>query len=622
MPNSYHCIVVGAGHAGIEAALLPARMGVKTLMVNYAFSTIGLMSCNPALGGVGKGQLVRETDILGGEMGRAADVTGIQFRTLNASKGPAVHSSRCQSDRAGYSAYMQDVIRHQPNLSFVEGEAVEVMVYNGRVTGLKMADGVVFEAPNVIITAGTFLNGRIHLGPEITPGGRIDEKPSLLLAENLKDLGFVIRNFKTGTPPRLDGRTIDYSRMTAQYSDAAFVPFSYRTPEIPKDKKLVPCWITETTARTHAIIKENFHLSPMYSGQIDATGVRYCPSIEDKLKKFATKERHPVFIEPDGIDTPVVYPNGISTGLPKDVQEAFVHTIPGLEKAEFIRYGYSIEHGVIYAEELKGSLESKRIAGLFFAGQLNGTTGYEEAAVQGCVAGINAALRAQNKAPFILRRDEAYAGVLIDDLITKGTNEPYRMFTSRVEYRLVVREDNTDERLAAYAHGFGVMSDAAYDAIRQKYEMVQRVRARLRAVSGGPKELNTILEARGSAAMAQLMPLSDVLRRPNVRYEDLSPLDPELAAVPAAVAARVEYDLKYEGFIERQHKDIAKFRHLENIKIPDGFEYKGIPSLSFEACQKLSAVRPATLAQANRISGITPAAITILMIALKKHFAK
>jgi tRNA uridine 5-carboxymethylaminomethyl modification enzyme len=617
--QTFGCIVIGAGHAGIEAALVPARMGVPTLMINYSFDTIGQMSCNPAIGGVGKGQLVREVDLLGGAMGLVADRTGIQFRQLNTSKGRAVRSSRAQADRARYRAHMQDVVRGQAGLTFYAGEAVEVLVAHGRVSGVKAADGIVFTAPSVIITAGTFLNGRMHLGPKIIPGGRIGEKASLALATNLQELGFVLRNFKTGTPPRLDGRTIDYARLKPQHSDDPPVPFSFRTPGIPPEQPLLPCWLTQTTARTHEIISNNFHLSPMYSGQIDATGVRYCPSIEDKLKKFAGKESHPVFLEPDWIDTPVVYPNGVSTGLPERVQEEFIRTIPGLEKAAFLNYGYSIEHGVIYAEELKHTLESKRSAGLFMAGQINGTTGYEEAAAQGMVAGINAARCVKGEEPFVLGREEAYAGVLIDDLITKGTNEPYRMFTSRVEYRLIVREDNTDERLARYGHRFGLITDAEMAAIDQKYEKVRRLQARLREVSVVPQQMDAALASSGSAPLQQRAALYDILKRPQMSYAQVAAFDEELAAADAAVAARVEYDVKYEGFIARQKKDVEKFRHLERIAIPEGFDYAAVSGISHEVREKLRRVRPATLGQAHRISGVTPAAMTVLMIHLRKQ---
>ncbi|MBF0121987.1 MAG: tRNA uridine-5-carboxymethylaminomethyl(34) synthesis enzyme MnmG [Candidatus Omnitrophica bacterium] len=620
MSKSYGCIVIGAGHAGIEAALAPARMGVATLMVNLSFDTIGQMSCNPAIGGVGKGQLVREVDILGGEMGLAADRCGIQFRQLNASKGQAVRSSRCQADREQYRLYMQRVVRAQAHLDFYAGEAVEIVVEAGVVRGLKMADGSIFISSMVIVTCGTFLNGRMHVGTRITPGGRIDEPPSISLAKNLQDLGFVLRNFKTGTPARLDGRTIDYTRLDRQDSDMPPIPFSFKTPCIPKEQKLLPCWITHTDERTHQIIRENFHLSPMYSGQIDATGVRYCPSIEDKLKKFPERPSHHVFLEPDGIETSIVYPNGVSTGLPESVQEAFMRTIPGLKKVSFVRYGYSIEHAVIYTEELTHGLESKRISGLFFAGQVNGTTGYEEAAVQGTIAGINAALKVQGKAPFHLRRDEAYVGVLIDDLITKGTNEPYRMFTSRVEYRLLVREDNTDRRLFGHAHRLGLMTDEQYSMIQRKYDRIEQGIVRLSQARVRPQVINPILEPLGSAPIKQSVPLGDILRRPLVTFEMIRGLDEELSVLSEDVALQIEYTVKYAGFIDRQKKEVEKFRHLENIHIPAGFVYQGISGLSREIQQKLEAARPVNLGQANRISGVTPAAISILMVAIKKYY--
>ena len=517
---------------------------------------------------------------------------------------------------------MQDVVARQANLTFYAGEAAEILVVNGRVAGVRTVDGNIFHAPTVVITAGTFLNGRMHTGPKITPGGRIDERPSLELARNLIDLGFVLRNFKTGTPPRLDARTIDHARLKPQGSDEAIIPFSFRTKTIPSDQPLLPCWLTHTNERTHQIIRDNFHLSPMYSGQIDATGVRYCPSIEDKLKKFADKQSHPVFLEPDGIDTHIVYPNGISTGLPESVQEEFVRTITGLEHVEFVRYGYSIEHGVIYAEELDHTLGSKRIQGLFFAGQINGTTGYEEAAVQGIVAGINAALMARDEAPFILRRDEAYAGVLIDDLITKGTNEPYRMFTSRVEYRLLVREDNTDERLGRHGHRFGLITDEEMAGIDRKYAQVRQIEARLKEIVVPRTQINPVLEGLGSSPVTERAVLYDILKRPHVMWAHVACLDGELASASVDVASRVEYDVKYEGFIVHQQKEVERFRHLENIRIPPELDYGSITAISYEVREKLKRFMPATLGQANRISGVTPAAISVLMIYLRKYFAE
>lgn len=620
--KKFDVIVIGAGHAGIEAALLPARMGIKTLMINLSEETIGEMSCNPAIGGVGKGQLVRELDILGGEMGLAADKNGIQFRQLNASKGPAVRSSRAQIDRVRYRNYMHHVVRYQPNLSFFAGEVAEIVVAGGQTRGVKTVCGEMFETANVIVTAGTFLNGRMHIGKKIIPGGRIDEKPSLLLAKSLQDLGFVIRNFKTGTPPRLDGRTIDYTHMTPQGSDCPPVPFSYRTQAIPAEQKLLPCWITHTTKATHKIIEDNFHLSPMYSGQIDATGVRYCPSIEDKLKKFGLSESHHIFLEPDGINTPTVYPNGISTGLPEEVQEAFVRTIPGLEKVQFIKYGYSIEHGVIYAEELKHTLESKRVKGLFFAGQVNGTTGYEEAAVQGAIAGINAALNVQQKPPFMLGRAEAYAGVLIDDLITKGTNEPYRMFTSRVEYRLIVREDNTDARLMKYARMFGLMSDEDARRIEKKYETVREAMEYVARTRISAEVVNPVLEGVATAVAIGSANLKDILKRPQMTFALLAGVDLYLGGLAKEVGEHVEYNVKYDGFIERQMKEVEKFKHLENIVIPEDFDLATVKELSHEVRQKLLQFKPVTLGQANRISGVTPAAISVLMMALRRHFSR
>ena len=619
MGRRYNVIVIGGGHAGVEAALASSRMGLKTLMVTLFFDTIGQMSCNPAIGGVGKGQLVKEIDALGGEMALAADRTGIQFRQLNASKGQAVRSSRCQSDRKLYKLYMQNVVRYQENMDVLEGKVGGLLVKSGEICGIKTEDDKEIHCPSVVITTGTFLKGRIHIGKEIIPGGRINEPNSVRLADNIKDLGFEVLLFKTGTPPRLDGATIDFSQLEPQYSDNPPVPFSFRTPCIPADQKLVPCHITHTSEQTHEIIRANFHQSPMYSGQIQATGVRYCPSIEDKLKKFADKKSHQIFLEPEGLDTDEYYPNGISTGLPKEVQEDFVHMIKGLEKVKIVRYGYSIEHGVIPPTELMPSLETKKIKGLFLAGQINGTTGYEEAAGQGIVAGINAALRAQGKPPFILGRHESYIGVLIDDLTTKGTDEPYRMFTSRVEYRLIIREDNADRRLSKYGHDLGLVSEGEYHRIERKYELINKEIEHLQQTKINPgTPLDKELVKYGSTPLRQPTTLSDLLKRPEITYAMIAPYDGHLKNFPKPVIDQVEYEIKYSGFIQRQLKEVDRFKHAENIKIPLGIDYEQVQGLSREIRQKLKKFSPLNLGQAHRISGVTPAAISVLMVYLRK----
>ena len=621
MSQHFDVIVIGGGHAGVEAALAASRMGAATLMMTFSKHTIGQMSCNPAIGGVGKGQLVKEIDALGGEMGLAADRTGIQFRQLNASKGQAVRSSRCQSDRKRYKEYIQRVVLSQPNLSVIEDKAAEVIVTNGRVTGLKSEGGLTFACRTVVVTTGTFLRGRIHVGREITPAGRVGEPNSTRLADNFEDLGFEVVLFKTGTPPRIDGKSIDFSQLTPQFSDDVPVPFSFRTPEIPQDQPLLPCHITFTNERTHQIIADNMHLSPMYSGQIEATGVRYCPSIEDKLDKFSGKNSHHVFLEPEGLDTDEYYPNGISTGLPLAVQEEFVHSIAGLEHAVITQPGYSIEHGVVPPTSLKPNLETKTVGGLFLAGQINGTTGYEEAGAQGLMAGINATLYARDAEPFILRRDEAYIGVLIDDLTTKGTQEPYRMFTSRVEYRLIVREDNADKRLSGHGHRLGILDDRTYAGIEAKYALITREIRHLRETRIHPgKEINARLAEYSSSPLLQPASLADLIKRPELCYATVAPWDGELKDCPPKVIEQIEYELKYEGFIQRQLKDVEKFKHLENIRIPGELDYDAIPGLSIEVRQKLKCFTPLNLGQANRISGITPAAISLLMVYLRKHF--
>ncbi len=620
MIRPFECVVIGGGHAGIEAALASSRMGVSTLMITMSFDTIGQMSCNPAIGGVGKGQLVKEIDALGGEMGLAADRTGIQFRQLNASKGQAVRSSRCQSDRKCYKLYMQNVVRNQKNLTVIEGLVAEIIVRAGAVRGVKTEAGETLETKGVVVTTGTFLRGLIHVGTSITPGGRVDEPAACQLTDNLKDLGFEILRFKTGTPPRLDGRTIDYSQLIRQDSDNPPVPFSFKTKEIPSDQSLLPCHMTQTNAKTHEIIRNNLSCSPMYSGRIKATGVRYCPSIEDKIVKFADKKSHTIFLEPEGLDTHLVYPNGISNGLPVAAQEELIHSIKGLEKTVMVRPGYAIEHGVIPPTELRPSLETRKVQGLFLAGQINGTTGYEEAAAQGIMAGINAALYVQSKPPFVLGRHESYIGVLIDDLTTKGTDEPYRMFTSRVEYRLIIREDNADKRLAKYGHQFGLITDAQHAAIQKKYALIAEEIKHLADTKARPGgELEKILEKFGSTPLAKVTSLREILKRPEVRYAMIADFDGGLKELPQSVIDQVEYEIKYEGFIEQQLKEVDRFKHIELIRIPEGIEYSKISGISREIAEKLTKRRPVSLGQASRISGVTPAAISILMVYFRKQ---
>ncbi len=616
--NGYDIIVIGAGHAGIEASFACARMGCATLLITLNKDTIGAMSCNPAIGGVGKGQLVKEIDALGGAMARAADACGMQFRILNASKGAAVQSSRAQIDMQMYGRYMKHLLKKQKNLCIKEAEAAKLIVEAGMVKGVFTAQGQKFKAGAVIISCGTFLNGLIHVGLKNFSAGRINEPAAKFLAQNLMDLGFKTMRFKTGTCPRLDKNSIDFSGLTVQEGDDPARPFSFFNKR--PIKKQAPCYITYTNTEAHKIILDNLNRSPLYTGKINATGVRYCPSIEDKVVRFSGKERHQIFLEPQGFKTDEVYPNGLSTSLPEDVQLRVLHSIKGLENARVIRYGYGIEHEVVTPTQLNPALETKLIRNLYLAGQINGTTGYEEAAALGLTAGINAALRIKNKEPLILDRASSYIGVLIDDLVTKGTNEPYRMFTSRVEYRLILREDNADLRLSEAGYNLGLLSKKDYRKVREKKEAIKKGLAFLRTTRVKPDPIiNAGLSRLGASAIKKPATLEELLRRPEINLGHLRKLDHMGLAIPKPVFSLIETQVKYSGFIQRQKKDVENFRNLEKIKLPQGMDYAGIPGLSREVSEKLTHFLPFNLGQASRISGVTPAAISLLMVYLRKQ---
>jgi len=614
--NNFDVIVIGAGHAGIEAALVCARLGVKTLILTLNINSIGKMSCNPAIGGVGKGQLVKEIDALGGSMGKAADACAIQFRILNSSKGPAVQSSRAQIDMHKYSRYMQRLLKHQKNLIIKESEAKKLIVKDGKVLGV-VTDKEEIYAKCVIICPGTFLDGLIHVGLRHFSGGRINEHASIGLADNLKELGFNLLRFKTGTCPRLDKNTVDFTNLIRQDGDAIPKPFSFSTVKLKE--KQISCFITYTNKKTHEIIRANLDRSPLYSGKIKATGVRYCPSIEDKIVKFSDKERHQVFLEPEGLGVCEIYPNGVSTSLPEDVQLKILTSIPGLEKAKVIRFGYGIEHIVVEPTQIFPSLETKLIKNLYLAGQINGTTGYEEAAAQGLVAGINAALRIQNKEPFILDRASSYIGVLIDDLTTKGTLEPYRMFTSRVEYRLILREDNADLRLSRMGFDLGLLNSATYHKVENKQKSIKEGMDFLKKTRIKPdKKINTKLTQLKSAVLNRIVSLEDLLKRPQISIKDLKTMHKLKPGILESAWQQIEIEVKYAGFIQRQLKDTERFKHLEKIRLPLDFDYSSLSGISREIREKLAKFKPLNLGQASRISGITPAAISLLMVYLRK----
>ncbi|AEE25193.1 tRNA uridine-5-carboxymethylaminomethyl(34) synthesis enzyme MnmG [Paraglaciecola chathamensis] len=618
--QQFDVIVVGGGHAGTEAALAAARMGSNTLLLTHNIETLGQMSCNPAIGGIGKGHLVKEIDALGGSMATAIDKAGIQFRTLNSSKGPAVRATRAQADRSLYRSAIRDIVEHQDNLTIFQQSCDDLIVENDQVTGVVTQMGLKFHARSVVITVGTFLGGTIHIGMENYKGGRAGDPPSIALADRLRALPFRVSRLKTGTPARLDARTLDYSVMQEQLGDSPTPVFSFMGKREDHPRQIA-CYITHTNSKTHDIIRGGLDRSPMYTGVIEGIGPRYCPSIEDKINRFADKDSHQIFVEPEGLNSIEVYPNGISTSLPFDVQFELVRSIKGFENAHIIRPGYAIEYDFFDPRDLKQTLETKFIKGLFFAGQINGTTGYEEAGAQGLVAGANASLQCQGKDPLILRRDEAYMGVLIDDLATMGTKEPYRMFTSRAEYRLLLREDNADIRLTTKGHELGLVDEERWQAFNRKLEAIELERQRLRDTWVHPKHaaadvLNPLLKN----ALSKENTLEDLIRRPEMTYETLmkvTDFGPGIADPKAA--EQVEIQIKYAGYIERQQEEIAKSRKNENTLIPVDFDYSQISGLSNEVVAKLTDAKPETLGLASRISGITPAAISLLLVYLKKH---
>ena len=614
--GEYDVIVVGAGHAGCEAALAPARMGLKTLMLSITLEAIAMMPCNPSIGGTGKGHLVREIDALGGEMGLNIDRTFIQSRMLNTAKGPAVHSLRAQADKQLYHESMKKVIENTENLDMKQAEVTEIVVEDGRVTGIVTRTGALYKAKAVIIATGTFLRGKIFIGESSYFGGPNGMAPSMELADSLREHGIPLRRFKTGTPARIDGKTIDYSKMTVQHGDERIVPFSFMN-EDPGENK-VDCWLSYTNSVTHEIIRNNFHRSALFTGEIEGVGPRYCPSIETKIDRFKDKERHQLFVEPEGLSTDEMYIQGMSSSLPEDVQVQFYRSIAGLENAVIVRPAYAIEYDCINSLDIKTTLESRIIENLFFAGQTNGSSGYEEAAAQGLMAGINAAQKVKGEPPFILDRSEAYIGVLIDDLVTKGTEEPYRIMTSRAEYRLLLRQDNAADRLTEKSYKIGLATEERYQRYLQIKNETEAEIKRLENTTVGPSDADEFLISVGSSPLQNRVSLADLLRRPQVTYENLAAIDHERPALSYHSQVQVHVNIKYEGYISKQLKQIEKFKKLENRKLPHDMDYSQLDGLRLEAREKLNAFRPDSVGQASRISGISPADINVLLIHLER----